>query len=127
MRVDAKRGKKARTQFEVREAFVGYTLVQCRPLTSRNHQIRVHFQHWGLPICGDTPYGGSPLLLSELKSDYRLKPGHTERPLLSAAALHAERMELQHPVTGQPVVITAEWPKDLTVAVKYLRRYAPRS
>jgi 23S rRNA-/tRNA-specific pseudouridylate synthase len=127
VRVDPKRGKKARTQFAVRELFAGYALVQCRPLTSRSQQIRAHLQHWGLPICGDSSYGGSPLLLSKLKSDYRLKPGRTERPLLATTALHAERLELPHPVTGQQVVITADWPKDLTVAVKYLRRYAPLS
>jgi RluA family pseudouridine synthase len=127
IRVDPKRGKKAHTQFEVRELFAGYALVECRPLTSRSQQIRVHLQHWGLPICGDTSYGGAPLLLSELKSDFRLKPGRTERPLLATTALHAERLEFPHPVTGASVVITAEWPKDLTVAVKYLRRYAPRS
>jgi hypothetical protein len=39
-------------------------------------------------------------------------------------ALHAEQLELKHPVTGQVVTITAPWPKDLTVAVKYLRQFA---
>jgi RluA family pseudouridine synthase len=126
MRVDSKKGKKSLTRFKVREQFRGYTLVECQPLTGRTHQVRVHLKHWGLPICGDGPYGGGPLLLSHLKSDYRLKAGKTERPLIDTVALHAERLELPHPVTGQPVVITAEWPKDFAVAVKYLRRYAGR-
>ena len=65
------------------------------------------------------------LLLSDLKSDYYLKPNKTERPLISYAALHAEKLELVHPVTSATVMITAKWPKDLEVAVKYLRRYAP--
>jgi len=34
-------------------------------------------------------------------------------------------LEIPHPVTAQPVVIQADWPKDLAVAVKYLRRYSP--
>jgi 23S rRNA-/tRNA-specific pseudouridylate synthase len=55
---------------------------------------------------------------------YRLKPNQTERPLMARPALHAEAMSLPHPVTGSPLTITAAWPKDLTVAVKYLRRYA---
>jgi RluA family pseudouridine synthase len=124
MRVDFKHGKKSFTRFSVRESFRGHTLVECRPLTGRTHQIRVHLKHWGLPICGDEAYGGRPLLLSRLKPDYRLKPGHQERPLIATVALHAERLELPHPVTGQPVAITAEWPKDFSVAVKYLRRCA---
>jgi RluA family pseudouridine synthase len=124
MRVDPRNGKKSRTAFEVREQFRGYTLVECRPYTGRTHQIRVHLKHWGLPICGDRVYGGRPLLLSELKRDYRLKLGKTERPLISTVALHAEKLALPHPVTGVQLEITAPWPKDLMVAVKSLRRYA---
>jgi hypothetical protein len=63
-------------------------------------------------------------LLSRFKSNFRLKPGHTERPLMSRLALHAESLTVPHPVTGESVAITAPWPKDLAVAVKYLRRYA---
>ena len=69
-------------------------------------------------------YGGRPLLLSSLNADYRLKPNQIERPLIARPALHAEALTLPHPVTGDPLTITAPWPKDLTVAVKYLRRYA---
>jgi RluA family pseudouridine synthase len=124
MRVDPKHGKQSRTGFQVREQFRGFTLVECRPFTGRTHQIRVHLKHWGLPICGDRVYGGRPLLLSELKDDYRLKPGKTERPLISTVALHAEQLILVHPVTGAEVTITAPWPKDLEVALKQLRRHA---
>ena len=124
MRVDPNNGKQSRTAFEVREQFRGYTLVQCRPYTGRTHQIRVHLKHWGLPICGDQVYGGRPLLLSDLKNEYRLKHGKTERPLISTVALHAEELSLIHPVTGTEVKITAPWPKDFTVAVKQLRRHA---
>lgn len=125
MRVDPKNGKKSRTAFEVREQFRGYTLVQCRPFTGRTHQIRVHLKHWGLPICGDRVYGGRPLLLSELKDEYRLKPGKVERPLIATTALHAEELTVPHPITGVEVKITAPWPKDFAVAVKNLRRHAP--
>jgi hypothetical protein len=69
-------------------------------------------------------YGGKPLLLSRLKSGYRLKPGHTEKPLLDRVALHAEELTLPHPVSNETVKIVAPWPKDLVVAVKYLRQYA---
>ena len=123
MRADPRNGKKSRTAFAVREQFRGYALVDCRPATERPHQIRVHLKHWGLPICGDQIYGGRPLLLSELKSGFRLKPGRTERPLISTTALHAEELNLPHPVTSEEIKIAAPWPKDLAVAVKNLRRY----
>jgi len=124
MRVDPKNGKKSRTRFTVLERFDGWTLLRCEPLTGRTHQIRVHLRHAGMSLVGDALYGGKPLWLSRLKRDYRLKPGHEERPLLARVALHAEELSLTHPVTGASVTISAPWPKDLKVAVKYLRQYA---
>lgn len=124
IRVDEKGGKRSRTRFQVRERFSGYSLLQCQPLTGRTHQIRVHLRHAGFPIVGDETYGGFPLLLSHLKPHYRLKPKKTERPLLFRTALHAEELSVAHPVSGAEVSIAAPWPKDLTVAVKYLRCYA---
>jgi len=124
MRVDPKNGKRSRTVFEVLEKFSGWTLLRCTPFTGRTHQIRVHLRHAGLPVVGDELYGGKPLWLSRLKPNYRLKPGHEERPLIARVALHAEQLTLPHPVTGEILTITAPWPKDLKVAVKYLRQFA---
>jgi len=126
MRVDMKNGKPARTEFTVRERYAaaGCLLLECRPFSNRPHQIRVHLKHLRLPIVGDSIYGGPPLLLSSLKPGYRLKPGQTERPLISDVALHCEQLTFTHPAGGAETKITAPWPKDLAVAVKYLRRYA---
>jgi RluA family pseudouridine synthase len=126
-RVDPRHGKKCRTRFEVLERFSGYTLLRCRAFTWRPHQIRVHLQHAGVPVVGDSLYGGQPLLLSALKREYRLKGNKTERPLISGVTLHAEQLGISHPTTGETITITAPWPKDLKVAVKYLRRYARSS
>jgi RluA family pseudouridine synthase len=123
MRVDPKNGKKSHTKFIVLEKFSRWTLMRCEPLTGRTHQIRIHLRHAGVPIVGDQLYGGKPLWLSRLKPNYRLKPGREERPLISRVALHAEQLELKHPATGEPISITAPWPKDFTVAVKYLRQF----
>ncbi|HZL13134.1 MAG TPA: pseudouridine synthase [Verrucomicrobiae bacterium] len=126
MRVDSKDGKPSQTKFEVLENFPrhGYALLQCEPLIERTHQIRVHLQHIDLKIVGDELYGGKPLWLSRLKKDYRLKPGREERPLISRAALHMEELQFPHPVTNETVSIKSECPKDLKVALKYLRQFA---
>ena len=62
--------------------------------------------------------------LSRLKKEYRLKPGREERPLISRVALHSEQLELPHPISGETVTITAPLPKDLRVALKYLREFS---
>jgi RluA family pseudouridine synthase len=124
MCVNPLEGKKSRTEFEVLEQFSDWTLLRATALTDRTHQIRVHLKHAGFPVVADELYGGKKLWLSRLKRDFRLKPGREERPLLSRAALHAEELTLPHPVTNEIITIQSEWPKDLRVAVKYLRQYA---
>ena len=126
MRVDRKNGKKSKTRFQVLERFerFGYALLKCEPLTGRTHQIRVHAAHAGLKIVGDSVYGAKSLWLSRLKKDYHLKAGREERPLISRVALHAQGLQLPHPVGGQNLVISAPWPNDLTVGVKYLRKFS---
>jgi 23S rRNA-/tRNA-specific pseudouridylate synthase len=125
MQVSRKFGKRARTMFEIVERFSNWTLLRCAPLTYRLHQIRVHLARAGLRVVGDELYGGKPLWLSDLKPKYHLKPGHTEKPLLNRVCLYAERLDLVHPITNAPLTIDAPWPKDLLVALKYLRKFAP--
>ena len=123
-RLDLKQGRKSCTRFRVMESFDGFALVQCEPVTDRPHQIRLHLRHAGLRVVGDALHGGGPLYLSRLKRDYRLKPGREERPLLGRPTLHAEAIALPHPMTDASLNITAPHPKDLKVAIKYLRQYA---
>lgn len=121
----ARDGKKSLTRFVVLEDFNGVSLVECRPETGRTHQIRVHLLAAGYPIVADPLYGpGEKLYLSGLKRGYRPKGNDPERPLTPRLALHAWKLELTHPVTGEPLRIEAPWPKDLEVALKQLRRYA---
>ena len=124
VRVDSRSGKQAQTLVSVVERFRDYVWLACRPVTNRPQQIRVHLRHAGLPIVGDALYGGRPLLLSRLKQDYRLKPGRTERPLMARVALHAEELTFAHPITGETLTLTAPCPKDLRVALKYLREHS---
>jgi RluA family pseudouridine synthase len=122
--VDHHRGKPATTHVTLLDAFRGYSLIKAETTTENPHQVRVHLREVGCPLVSDHDYGtGFPLLLSELKKHYRMKP-EGEHPLMARPALHTERIELLHPLSGEPLVINAAWPKDLTVSVKYLRKFA---
>lgn len=120
-----KKGKHARTRFEIVERFAGVTLLKCQPDTDRKHQIRAHLQFVGLPPVGDAYYGGKLLMLSKIKRNYRPRRDGTEQPLLDRTALHYSKLSFTHPMTGEPVRIESPLAKDMQVAIKYLRKYVP--
>ncbi|HNT51035.1 MAG TPA: RNA pseudouridine synthase, partial [Cyclobacteriaceae bacterium] len=66
-------GKDAQTYFSTLQAFKAHTLVECRPVTGRMHQIRVHLARLGASITGDSLYGGKPFFVSEVKRGFNLK------------------------------------------------------
>ncbi len=130
MCVVKKHGKASVTECSVRERFPqaagrpGFALVECRPLTGRTHQIRVHLAAKGTPILNDPFYGNdTTLLLSDLKRGY--KGRDDEKPLIMRLALHAGALTFKHPATREPMTISSPLPNDLEVALKYLRKFGP--
>lgn len=101
--------REARTLYEIeREWFpLGLTLLRCRLVTGRTHQIRVHLAASGLPIVGDPVYGRAryPRVKNE-----ELRRRLTEFP---RQALHAERVAFRHPATQDLLEIVAPLPSDL--------------
>jgi len=101
-------GKPAITHYRVLRRFRAHTLLRVKLETGRTHQIRVHMAHIRLPLLGDPVYGGRP----------RLPPGASPRCIAAIQnfrrqALHAERLALTHPVTGERLEWRAEIPEDL--------------
>jgi 23S rRNA-/tRNA-specific pseudouridylate synthase len=70
----------------------------------------------------DVLYGdGQPLLLSQLKRNYRATGDAAERPLMGRVALHAYTLSIKHPTTEEDLTITAPYPKDFAASLKQLK------
>lgn len=97
--VEAGNGKPAQTTLTVLEKTPLASLLACRLHTGRTHQIRVHAAWLGHPLVGDLLYGGRSLWG------------------MNRQALHATRLELKHPVTGEALVFRSEPPQDFMDAL----------
>jgi 23S rRNA pseudouridine1911/1915/1917 synthase len=102
----------ALTRFKVVERIRGLALLEVELETGRQHQIRVHLAHVGLPILGDPVYrdraAGRP-------------PVQAGRPML-----HARHLAFEHPLTGAAVRAEAPLPADFQAALRELRRLSSR-
>jgi 23S rRNA pseudouridine1911/1915/1917 synthase len=99
-------GVQARTSWRLVERLAGAALLEARLATGRQHQIRVHLSHIGLPVMGDTVYG------RPVGDRFRAR-----RPML-----HAHRLAFDHPVTGARVVVQSPPPEDFRRVLELLRR-----
>jgi 23S rRNA pseudouridine1911/1915/1917 synthase len=97
---DTDQAREAVTHFSLERALPRATLLRVRLETGRTHQIRVHLQAIGHPVCGDPEYGTAGL--------YGL-----ERQFL-----HAEHLAFAHPVTGEPLDVHSPLPADLQAALE---------
>ena len=99
-------GRPARTSYRVLERFRAHTHVELRLDTGRTHQIRVHMAHLRAPLVGDRTYGGRPR--------FPRAPSESLRAVLEAfgrQALHAARLELEHPGDGRPLAFESALPR----------------
>ncbi len=115
----ALRGKPAVSHYRVKQRFRAHTLVQVQLESGRTHQIRVHLAHIGYPIVGDRVYGGRA----------RIPPNCSEQLArvlrgFRRQALHAARLGLIHPVTGERMHWSAPVPEDMRELIEALRKDA---
>ncbi len=105
-------GRQSKTNYHVLEevqmegSFL--SLLQLKPYTGRTHQIRVHLKHIGHPVFADPVYGGR-------------KISREDRKILPRVFLHASKISLSHPTTGDRVSFHSPLPKDLSDLLKMLK------
>ncbi len=106
----------ARTAFRriATSSIVRYSLVEARPETGRLHQIRRHMKHVSHPILGDVRYG-------------KREHNHLcrDRFGLRRMALHAAELAIEHPITGEALVLEAPLPLDLSAPLAAMGLDAP--
>jgi len=100
MAVGGSAAREARTHFALERALPETSLLRLRLETGRTHQIRVHLQAIGYPVCGDPVYGTRGRLGLERQF------------------LHAARLAFEHPVTGEPIEVASPLPADLQAALE---------
>lgn len=105
MAVVRENGKDATTKFRVLERYNDYTLVECRLLTGRTHQIRVHMAYIGHPVLGDPKYGPK-------KCPFAIK----------GQALHSLSLTFDHPVSKKEMTFEAPVPEDMQHILDVLRK-----
>ena len=104
MAIDGAGAREARTHFTLERALAEQSLLRLRLETGRTHQIRVHLQAIGHPVCGDPEYGGAGALGLERQF------------------LHATRLAFAHPLSGEPIEWNSPLPADLRGALERAER-----
>lgn len=101
-------GKPAVTAWRVLDSSHNATLLECRAVTGRLHQLRVHLDSINCPILGDEFYGPANL-----------------RHVSPRLALHAHRITFPHPLTEERVDVKTSWPQDLKGLLKTMKLKRP--
>jgi 23S rRNA pseudouridine955/2504/2580 synthase len=105
-------GQQAHTVFRLQRNWKAFSLLEAELKTGRTHQIRVHLAHAGFPIAGDDKYGDFA------RNKQLAKQG------LKRMFLHAHRVSIKHPLTGEMLLLEAPLPKELADFVAQLDREA---
>jgi len=112
VRAESEGGQPSSTFYQIERRLPPFSLVTAQPRTGRTHQIRVHLEHLGFPVVGDESYGRKAQLAFAKWKEARAAAGRRV-PQLARQALHARRITLQHPLSGERVVFEAPLPTDL--------------
>jgi 23S rRNA pseudouridine1911/1915/1917 synthase len=119
MAVLARGGRPARTRYRVIESLAGgqVSLVECRLLSGRTHQIRVHMAAEGHPLLGDPLYGRT----GPGRAKHLPETAQAALEALGRQALHARILGFRHPASGEMLRFKSELPTDINRLIDSLK------
>jgi 23S rRNA pseudouridine955/2504/2580 synthase len=120
-KIDMKEGKPAETIITTVKTWQHYSLLECKPVSGRLHQIRIHLSSQNFPIVADTQYGGKIPLLSKMKRNFKFSKLEEEQGLIKRVALHAYKLSFD--IEGKVYDVVAPYPKDMDVLVKLFDKH----
>ena len=109
-------GYPARTLYDIVERYTQGSMVQIKLESGRTHQIRVHMSSIGCPLIGDSFYGVNQLAHANFNREQALLTD----TLINRQALHASKLSLTHPISGERVTFTAGLPTDIAQLKEHL-------
>ena len=110
-------GREAVTHYRVAQRFAAHSYLSVRLETGRTHQIRVHMAHTHHPLVGDPTYGGRRRLSAGASDELKAALAVFRRQ-----ALHAARLALEHPESGEWMDWRAPLPEDMQALLETLQR-----
>lgn len=119
--VDSEQGKSAQTKFLKLYSTDEYLLGLAFPKTGRQHQIRAHAAHYGLPLLGDKLYNGDPTLFMRFKDEVATEEDH-KKMQISRHALHAVALKITPEHKNHAQFFQAPLPRDL---MKWVKNHLP--
>ncbi|HSG71140.1 MAG TPA: RluA family pseudouridine synthase, partial [Planctomycetaceae bacterium] len=116
----ATNGRSAITHYQLLERFRSFSYLELQLETGRTHQIRVHLAHLGHPVFGDPEYGGRDKSIRGLFAPERPLAGQLLE-MLPRQALHAIRLQFEHPITNEKIELESSLPEDYKRVLDTLR------
>ncbi len=112
-----KTGKPATTHYKIDRRYLHFTALKVSLETGRTHQIRVHMAYVGFPLVGDPLYSGRPMPQAGTAPEVTVAVRGFARQ-----ALHATRLEFEHPAGSGRLAVKAPMPADLQILMEVLNR-----
>lgn len=116
-------GKEAITHYKIERYFDIFSLLDINLETGRTHQIRVHLSHINCPVLGDQTYSSLKRTINMIPYNYHKKVKYLLSKHMKRQALHAYKLEFDHPISKKNISVEIDLPEDMEYCLNWLEQY----